>query len=278
MRRKSLVITIVVLLLFSIALPAYALKADSYGDTTVDLTGRHFTLNIIGMNNPKNVDMDKASGNVIFVPIASASRTKILLEKGDFAVLDGNGTDGEATFRLPDPGYEPYNVRDSVYEPVDTVSDYSIFVRPLGKPGGWSTITTCAELIDEDDLKSYLTNTFKKILNELDVAAYVSIEQVGKDITFREKGKTTFTNVTAEMTSIVFAIAVDTDADGVADYTEYIRVPIFDEMLQGEYWAYEQGDQGLKLLQVRFYPFGTDVTGADDPATWDETWGGGAKK
>lgn len=266
MRRNFLVITIVALLVFSIALPAYALKADSYEDTSVKLTGYHYTLNIIGMNNPKPEDMDKDNGRVIFVPLEG--RTKIMLEEGDFAVLDANGTDGEATFRLPAPGYDPYLVGSED----EVMSDYSIFVRPLGKPGGWATITTCADLIDEDRLTSFLSKKFVKVLNETDGSAYVSIEQVGQDITFREKGKTTFTNVTAELTSLVFAISVDTDLDGFADDTEYVRVPIFDEMLDGEYWSYEQGEQGLKLLQVRFYPFGTDVTGADNPTTWDETW------
>jgi hypothetical protein len=44
--------------------------------------------------------------------------------------------------------------------------------------------------------------------------------------------------------------------------TVYIRVPIFDDMLENEYWLYD--NHGLKLLQVRFYPIETDITYADD--------------
>lgn len=265
MKRKSLVITIALLLVFSIVLPAYALQAVDYTDPDVKLVGNHYTLNIIGVNNEKSVE-DMKTGGVIFVPIEGNTKTKIYLSEGDFDVLDANGTDGVAEFQLPKPGYEAYNVADPGDK--DTVSDYSVFVRPLGKPGGWSTITTCAELNDEAALLELLSNTFVKYLNKTDGAVYCSIEQVGQDITMRDKGKTSFTNVTAELTSLVFAVAVDTDADGLADYTEYIRVPIFDEILKGEYWLYEQGDVGLKLLQVRFYPIETDVTDADDPATW----------
>ena len=38
-------------------------------------------------------------------------------------------------------------------------------------------------------------------------------------------------------------------------------------MLENEYWEYD--NHGLKLLQLRIYRVGTDVTNADDPAAWD---------
>ncbi|MHB1147470.1 MAG: hypothetical protein ACYC01_07740, partial [Lutibacter sp.] len=98
--------------------------------------------------------------------------------------------------------------------------------------------------------------------------AYCSVEQVGADVTMRTKGKTTFANVTAELTSIVFEIEVwiDANEDGIVDAGEvtisYVRVPIFDDMIANEYWKYD--NNGLKLLQCRFYPFGTDVSIKDD--------------
>jgi len=54
-------------------------------------------------------------------------------------------------------------------------------------------------------------------------------------------------------------------ADGTI-IVEYVRVPIFDDIIQGEYWEYDNNK--LKLLQVRFYPVGTDVSLADDPGSW----------
>jgi hypothetical protein len=89
--------------------------------------------------------MDDNSGHRIFVPLSG--KAKIELKEGlDFAVLDANGTDGPAQFQLPNPGLDPYLVGDTAGK--DTVSDYSVYVRPLGKPDGWATITTCAQLVD----------------------------------------------------------------------------------------------------------------------------------
>lgn len=246
-------------------------------------SGAHYNLNIIGVQNPKTAVMDGSNGHVIFVGLGSSKNagdfvtTRIYLydsaesedSDADFRVLDANGTDGEASFELPKPGYDAYVLPSS--EPV--ISDYSIFVRPLGKPGGWSTITTCAELIDQDALFGMLPVADQKtVKNAIDAGAgtgaYCSVEQVGADVTLRTKGKTTFANVTAELTSIVFKIEVWIDANDndVVDEGEvtisYVRVPIFDDMIDGEYWKYD--NNGLKLLQCRFYPVGTDVSIKDD--------------
>ncbi|MDW7660931.1 MAG: hypothetical protein SCL54_05800 [Bacillota bacterium] len=224
-------------------------------------SGAHYNLNIIGVSNPKTADMTDSSGHVIFVPLNGKAKIELseAPEGESFKVLDANGTDGPAMFQLPAPGLDPYNLADP--GDADTISDYSVFVRPLGKPGGWTTITTCAELVDST-FAGLLTKEFSSVLNDMDGIAYASIEQVGQDITMRTKGKTNFTNVTAEMLTILFKVEVMETVDGVVEYyTEYIRVPIFSDIIQGEYWDYD--NQGLKLLQVRFYPVGTDVTEND---------------
>ena len=76
-----------------------------------------------------------------------------------------------------------------------------------------------------------------------------------------DKLKSTFTNVTAELLTIVLKVAVDEDGDGIDDYTIYVRVPIFDDILANEYWEYD--NDKLKLLQVRFYDVETDVSAGD---------------
>ena len=252
-----------------------------------ELVGQHYNLNIIGMSKEKTADMTGSNGHVIFVGLgttnkdADAVTTRIFLfdsadsddSDADFRVLDANGTDGEASFELPKPGYDAYVVGENT-EPV--MSDYSIFVRPLGKPGGWSTITTCADLVDKAGLFAMLPNADQKtVKNAIDAGtgAYCSVEQVGANVTMRTKGKTPWTNVTAELTSIVFKIeiwidAIDNQTVDAGEVTiEYIRVPLFDDMIDGEYWKYD--NNGLRLLQVRFYPFGTDVSLADDPSSWE---------
>jgi hypothetical protein len=236
-------------------------------------------LKIIGVKNDKNANMeDIAAGSVIFVGLGKddqLDRTKIYLSMGeDFAVLDKNGTDGEAAFQLPDPDLDPYVIGGDMTNPdgtpVDTESAYSVFIRSLGKPGGWATITTCADLQDST-FGGLLPGSLVSVLNRQEGTAYCSIEQVGQEITERKAGKSKFTNVTAELTTIVFRVEVEvvigTDPDTGEPITEIqvvcVRVPIFDPILHGEYWEYD--NYGLKNLDVRFYdcPTPTDVSAGD---------------
>jgi hypothetical protein len=222
-----------------------------------------YSLNIIGVPGDKNADMDGNNGHRIFVPIDGKAKIE-LIEGDDFAVLDANGTDGPAQFQMPNPGLDPYVIGDE--NGADTMSDYSVYVRPLGKPGGWATITTCAQLVDST-FANLLPGKFLRALNrecEWD-GALASVEQVGEEITMRDKGPSKFQNVTAELLTIVFKVEVDIDGDlTTTDDTDivYVRVPVFDPIIEGEYWEYD--NHGLKILQVRFYDNQTDVSEGDD--------------
>lgn len=262
---KKVIITSLILLMASSS--AWALVAL---DGT-KLNGPHETLNIIGVQNPKKVDMDAVDaengrGSSIFVNLDGPS--KICLVEGDeFAVLDKNGTDADgATFQMKDPGLDPYVIGGNM-DGVDTLADYTIYVRPLGKPDGYAIITTCATVL-EGPLETFLSAADVKVLNRAGAFGGVcSIEQVGQDVTLRTKGKTSFANVTAELTTIVLAVEIyeniGTEQDPIYSYvdTVYVRIPIFDDLLANEYWEYD--NHGLKLLQVRIYPWTTDVS-ADD--------------
>ena len=257
-----------------IAGTAWALESE---DGT-KLTGAHYNLNIIGVKKAKTADMDSdhGTGGVIFVALSGKSKIGLVksgsedapeIDPEDYAVLDKNGTDGDgALLALPDPGLDPYIVGQDMTG-VNTMSDYSIFARPLGKPLGYAKITTCAEVVESEFL-DYFDKDGLEILNE---AAYfggvASIEQVGHDVTFRNKGKTTYVNVTAELLTIVLKVDVwvDSDNDNLQEDDEietvYARIPIFSDILQGEYWEYD--NYNLKLLSVRFYPIPTDVSAGD---------------
>jgi hypothetical protein len=258
---KKVIITSMILMMVSTS--AWALT-DVDG---VKLNGKHYNLNIIGVRNPKKADMDSdtGTGGVVFVNLSGKSKIGLIkntdagLDADDYAVLDKNGTDGDgALVALPDPGLDPYIVGDK--GDADTMSDYSVFVRPLGKPLGWAKITTCAEIVDSE-LLDFLDKDAVEVLNdEAFFGGVASIESVGQDITFRNKGKTSITNVTAELLTIVLKVAI-LDEFGEVIETIYVRVPIFDDILQGEYWEYD--NTGLKLLQVRFYPMETDVSEGD---------------
>ena len=169
--------------------------------------GAHYNLNIIGVSRDKTALMYSGSGHRIFVPLYGKIKIN-LLPGTDFAVLDANGTDGSgATFSLPNP--DPDN---------DGVTTYTVWARALGKPGGRSTTTPCAYL---DDVE------------------YCSTSNV---VLVREKGKSSFTNVTSQL----LYVYADLDADGVEE-----RYPLFDPALQDYFWSYD--NNGLKLAQFRFY-------------------------
>jgi hypothetical protein len=262
--KKVIAITLVLVLALTLGSGVALAKNDETGNGCP--SGTHYNLNIIGVQNPKTADMDGSNGNVIFVAIDGYSKIS-LVEGDDYAVLDANATDGDgALLQLPDPGLDPYLVGQDMTG-VDTMSDYSVFVRPLGKPGGLAEITTCADLLDSD-FAGLLPGKFVRTLNRAGYfGGLASVEQVGSDITLRTTGKNKklFANVTAELLTIVFKVEVDIAEEGDPPeiITVYVRVPIFDPIIENEYWEYN--NDNLKLLQVRFYPVGTDVSAADDP-------------
>jgi len=246
--------------------------APGIGDGIVDeavLTGQHYNLNIIGVKNPKNTNTDDNSGHVIFVDLNGISKINLVQSGTDdapgtladeFAVLDKNATDGSAAvLALPDPGLDPYDIGQE--GDADTVTNYSIFVRPLGKPEGYAKITTCADVLDSN-LKAFLSKDQIRILNEAgEFGGFASIESTGQLL--REKGTSIFTNQTAALLTIVLKIEILDETVKTVLQTIYVRVPILDEMLANEYWQYD--NDGLKLLQVRIYRVGTDVTNSDLP-------------
>src|SRR5437762_6419137 len=149
-------------------------------------SGPHYNLNIIGVAHDKNPNMDAGSGNVIFVDLGSrdaAVTTKILLSQsadaGVFAVLDKNGTDGEASFSLPAPG------------------GYTVWARALGTPGGQAKITTCA---------SDITLTSSGVICSTQNEVFV-----------RGTGKSSFRNVSEALTTILLDPVADADAVTACD-------------------------------------------------------------
>ena len=180
--------------------------------------GAHYNLNIIGVSKEKSASMDDNSGHRIFVSLEG--KTKISLAEGEvFQVLDANGTDGNgAKFQLPNP--DPDN---------NGVTEYSVFARALGKPGGKADITTGAT---SDPGEDGIYGTADDII--VYSLAVLSVE--------RTKGSQKFENVSKEL----LYIFVDLDGDGVTE-----RYNLFNDALQDYFWSYD--NQGLKLLQLRFY-------------------------
>jgi len=184
-------------------------------------SGTHYNLNIIGVPKNKTADMTGGDGHRIFVP--EFGKCRINLSAGDFQVLDANCTDGPSAFQLPSP--DPTN---------SGTTSYSVWARALGKPGGSSTTNTCADL-ETTDPTTGITST----------QTYCSVYTLSLE---RQKGKSSF----GDVSKYLLYIYADLNADGVLE-----RYPLFDEALQGYFWDYD--NQGLKLVQLRFYPIGTTV-------------------
>ncbi|MES2965555.1 MAG: hypothetical protein V4760_16865 [Bdellovibrionota bacterium] len=84
-------------------------------------------------NTSKSQPLTDSNRHTIFL----GAKTQINLVEGSFGVLDGNGTDGSAQFRLPNP------------DPSGTgASAYSVFARVVGKPGSGIDLTTCGVAAD----------------------------------------------------------------------------------------------------------------------------------
>lgn len=175
--------------------------------------GAHYNLNLIGVPKTKTADMSGNEGHRIFV--ALEGRTRILLSVGDFGVGDANGTDGTASFQLPNPDPDG-----------NGITEYSVFARALGKPGGSGSISTCAT--DPVTLEEWCS--------------------IYSTVLVRDRGKETFENVSRDL----LFVYVDLDGDGTVE-----RVPLFDDRLQDYFWQYD--NNGLKLVQLRFYDVPTDV-------------------
>ena len=187
-------------------------------------SGSHYNLNIIGVPKDKTADMTGNNGHRIFVPLEGKAKI-MLIEGDDYAVLDANGTKGSASFQLPNP--DPDDVGTTVY---------SVWARAVGKPGGAAIVTTCG--VSEAGPDGIVGTAD----DDEEVCSLIQLE-VG-----REKGKPRFENVSKEL----LYIYADVDFDGIVE-----RVPIFDDALYGYFWDYN--NNGLKVLQLRFYPISTTV-------------------
>src|SRR5712692_3740833 len=202
-------------------------------------SGAHYDLNIIGVTNSKTPPLTGSNRHTIFVPLVSdqgaldtdlASGADIFLTQGAFQVCDGNAFDAAydcsgnkianqgAVFQLP-CNLNIAMATGTTLVPcplTGAVATYTVWGRAVGKPGGSSTITTCAtDLSTNTVVCSVKTN----------VAVFI-----------RKNGKPFFSYVTNQLTSLV---------------TSTQTVALFGAGFQGFFWDYD--NNGNKLLQLRFY-------------------------
>jgi hypothetical protein len=214
--KKVLFVAVLLILVLAAAMPVAAGNGAP--------SGPHYNLNIIGVPKGKTAPMDDNSGHRIFVKLWGAD-SKILLTEGDFAVLDANGTDGTAKFQLPNPDPDG-----------DGTTSYSVYVRALGKPGGYANMQTC-----------YTDGT--------DTWCAVDFEGGVSQITIeRTKGKQIFENVSKDLLYVDVCLLWDVNT---GECLEVEQIPLFGDDAYEYFWDYD--NYGLKLAQFRFYEVPTDT-------------------
>jgi len=218
--KKLSFILIIVLVFSSIVVYAAPKLPEPIPEVTLEdpmPNGPHYNLNIIGVSKEKSMDALNSNGHVIFVPLFGKARIE-LIEGDDYRVLEKNGTDGSAQFQLPNP--DPDNIGKT---------EYSVYARALGKPGGKATMTAIAVELDKTEWYS-----------------------AGSLVLESKRGPSKFTNVSKEL----LYVYVDYDGDGTAE-----RYNLFNDKFEDYFWEYD--NKGLKLAQLRFY----EVSTIDIPAT-----------
>jgi hypothetical protein len=203
-------------------------------------SGAHYSLNIIGVENPKSSTLTGSNRHTIFVALGSKKpaapvTTDIWLVPGDFQVCDGNGFDAAhncagqpvgrgmngAVFQLPCNTAIP---TDFCCAEGTTSASYTVWGRALGQPGGSAVITTCAY----DDTGTRICSS-ENTLNVFN----------------RGHGKQIFQNVTRALTMLQDVCFFVGDVETCGD------VSLFNTNLQDYLWQYD--NNGLRHAQIRFY-------------------------
>jgi len=215
-----------------LSIPGFAQNGNG-----ITSNGPHYNLNVIGVTNGKNAPLTGSDRHTIFVPLYSKPGTPldtdpapgadIWLTQGSFAVCDGNAFDAAydcngiqiakqgAVFQLPcNTNITTATNTTLVPCTVGATASYNVWARALGKPGGYSTLTTCA------------TDPTGVLVCSTNKAMFVRMKP------------NKFTNVTDALTSLV-------------DMKTLQTVALFQGGFLNFFWDYD--NYGNKLLQLRFY-------------------------
>ena len=226
MKIQSIALGIVAILIIAGGLVAVQAENDEPGNGAP--SGWHYTLNILGKDWDRGESIPQNHGHRIFVQLGGKNnmvKTKIMLTKSEddtFDVIDCDGTDGTAEFELPPPYHYP------IEEGVDVIPEearYKVYIRVLS-PNGKARIGTTVKIDDNDWLEA----------GEIE----------WKDLEGKT-GKKIFEDVTQELTTVYIDITDD-------DTYNPVRYGLFDTRLENTLWAWDYENEGLKHVQIRFYP------------------------
>jgi len=184
-------------------------------------SGPHFNLNIHGVAN--GTGFNGNNQNDIFVPLQGKCQINLVQAPTlDFQVLQPDCVNSPpASFELP----APCSISPTTGLCTGTATVYSVWARALAKPGGSSSTQTCAT----DPTGALVCS----------IGQFVSVQT-------RKSGKSSFSDVSPDL------LFLTTCVNGKS-----VSTPIFSQNFQNYFWQYD--NQGLKLLQLRFYQVPSDV-------------------
>ena len=185
-------------------------------------SGPHFNLNIHGVAGGQGFNGNNQ--NEIFVPLQGKCQINLVQAPViDFQVLQPDCVNNPpASFELP----APCAISATTGLCTSTTTVYSVWARALAKPGGSSSTTTCAT----DPTTGELVCS---------IGAFVSVQT-------RKSGKSSFSDVSPDL------LFLTTCVNGKS-----VSTPIFSQNYKNYFWQYD--NQGLKLLQLRFYQVPSNV-------------------
>lgn len=210
-------------------------------------SGPHYNLQIIA-NSDKNPPRQDSNTHVIFVPLEGTCNIGLTMgatvppySTQDFAVLDGNCTDGrtviqgigtvnfDAAFMLPKPDAG-----------LDGTLDYSVFVK-VTSPKGSANMTTC--YWDAQDQAQYCMTGMTLNLSK---ANYPKFQNVSKNL---------------------LTVCANT---GTTTTPDFKVKPLFWDGGLGYWWEYD--NSGLRKASFRFYPKTTTDYPLDSACTTTGKW------
>lgn len=232
---------IAVLLLLAAAITLLAVPPALAGNGNGAPNGQHFTLNIIGVTNPKTTNMTDSQRHTIFVPLTGkctigltrASARTLPYSTQDFAVLDGNcfnpgklvSEDGTTTMTFP--YYAGFQL--PAPDPALTGTlQYTVFAK-VTSPKGSANMTTC--FYDPDTVTG---------------GTYCS---TGMTLNLTKANFPKFVNVSKNLLTVCAPIAFDPTTGAP---TAFALKPLFASTSNLYWWEYD--NQGLRHAQFRFYP------------------------
>jgi hypothetical protein len=250
MRRTQLIVSALVVALVFLAGSHASLAANTGTTGNGAPSGSHYNLNIIGVSKDKTADMTNNDGHRIFVQL-TGGEDATTLNKQDFSLI----TKVNKIFLMPAPAGESFQVLDAnatdatgaIFQlPLDVSTKWTVWARALGKPAGKSFTTTCATVqVTVTDPVTGIQTTTTEVLCSL------------ATLTMERTKNAKFMNVSSYLLFVTLNIDPATDpllagCLNITTATAGVQVPLFNGCLQNYFWNYQ--NDGLKLLQLRFYP------------------------